>query len=219
MEKKIKVAPSLLSFDFNNLDKDIKRIIKAKADWLHLDIMDGVFVKNISFGLPVVKSIKEQKIFKDVHLMIVNPHLYADQFINCGSDLITFHLEAYKYKKDVLNLIKQIKKQNTFVGISIKPNTPVEAIYPYLSKIDLVLVMSVEPGFGGQKFIESSLEKIKNLRNYIDENKLDCLIEVDGGINEHTTKLVKNAGVDVVVAGSYLADENIKSKIKNMKNN
>lgn len=218
MEKKIKVSPSLLAADFANLHQEVTKIIKAQADWIHFDIMDGIFVNNISFGLPVCQSLKKYPIFKDVHLMIANPIDYYQKFIEAGADLITFHLESIKYKKHVLQLIKDIKNNNAFVGISIKPSTPIETIIPYLSKIDLILIMSVEPGFGGQKFIPTCLDKVKKLRTYIDEHNLATLIEIDGGINKKTAHEAIIAGVDVLVAGSYIFKSNdYKSAIKDLK--
>ena len=217
-KKIIRVSPSLLACDFLNIKQEINKTIKAKADWIHLDIMDGVFVNNISFGLPICEAIKDAPIFKDVHLMIVNPEKYVDKFIAAKADLITFHYEAIKGKRKLKQLINQIHDQGCACGISIKPNTPIDVLLPYLKDIDLVLVMSVEPGFGGQKFMDCSIEKIKQLRNIIDENHYDCLIQVDGGINENTAKLVKDAGVDVLVAGSYLfKNENMKAAIKALK--
>lgn len=216
-KKRIKIAPSLLAADFTRLDREIKKCISAKADWLHLDIMDGHFVNNISFGIPVCKSLANYPIFKDVHLMIENPLQYVDQFIACQADLITFHLEALRYKKDVNQLIAHIKEKDVFVGISIKPNTPVEKILPFIKKIDLILIMSVEPGFGGQSFCSDVLDKVRFLRKYIDEHRLDCLLEIDGGINEKTAKEAINAGVDVLVAGSYLFKEDMKNRIKVLK--
>ena len=217
-KKMIKIAPSLLAANFKKLDYEIKRTIHAKADWLHLDIMDGVFVPNISFGMPICEAIQNYPIFKDVHLMIQSPQQYIQHFIDLKADLITFHLEALRYKKDVKSLINIIHDYGCACGISIKPNTPVESVVPFLKDLDLVLVMSVEPGFGGQKFQEQSIEKIKHLRKIIDENEYECLIQVDGGINNETAKLVKDAGVDVLVAGSYLfKSENMKQDIKKLK--
>ena len=209
------VAPSLLAADFKNLELEIKRVSKAGAKWLHLDVMDGHFVPNISFGPVVLASIaKVSNLFLDVHLMISHPDKYADEFIKAGAQLITFHIEALK-SAQVLKLIKHIKSKKVKVGIAIKPKTKVETILPYLKLIDLVLVMSVEPGFGGQKFMPLAVEKIKSLRAYIKKNKLKTLIEVDGGINLETAKLCADAGVDILVAGSYLfGAKDLTNKLK-----
>jgi ribulose-phosphate 3-epimerase len=209
------IAPSLLAADFKNLELEIKRVSKAGAKWLHLDVMDGHFVPNISFGPVVLASVaKVSNLFLDVHLMITHPDKYADEFIKAGAQLITFHIEALKADQ-VLKLIKHIKSNKVKVGLAIKPETKVETILPYLKLIDLVLVMSVEPGFGGQKFMPLAVEKIKNLRAYIKKNKLKILIEVDGGINLETAKLCADAGVDVLVAGSFLfGAKDLSNKLK-----
>ena len=217
-KKMIRVAPSLLACNFKQLDKEMNKIIKANADWVHLDVMDGIFVDNISFGIPIAKAIQDYPIFKDVHLMICDPLKYVDGFIDCGADLITFHYEALKSKAKINALIRKIQEKGVACGMSIRPNTPVEALYPFLNKLDLVLVMSVEPGFGGQKFMPDALEKIEKLRKYIDDNYLECLVEVDGGINDKTAKLCIDKGVDVLVAGSHIfSSEDYKKTIRELK--
>ncbi len=200
----VKVAPSLLSANFANLKEDIDKIEKGKADWLHYDVMDGHFVPNISFGYSILKDVsKVTNLFLDVHLMITDPLKYVDEFIKSGANLIVFHIEATN-KEETLQLINHIKENNVQVGISIKPNTPVEAIEEYLPLLDVVLVMSVEPGFGGQSFKDSALNKIIDLKTRRENNNYHYLIEVDGGINETTGKQCVEAGVDVLVAGSYV---------------
>lgn len=198
--KKTIVSPSILSADFANLGNDIKRV-EPYVDWLHLDVMDGHFVPNISIGVPVVKSVrKATKLFLDTHLMIENPIDYVDAFSDAGADLITFHHEATLDK--TLEIINKIKSANKKVGISIKPKTPVEAIKDYINLVDLVLVMTVEPGFGGQKFMEDCALKIPQIRE-ISKNE-NLIIQVDGGINDATGKTCKDLGASSLVAGNYI---------------
>ena len=201
------------------LKDDIEKIENGKADWLHYDVMDGHFVPNISFGYSILKDVsKVTNLFLDVHLMISEPQKYVDEFIKSGANLIVFHIETMENKEDTLALIHHIKENNVQVGISIKPNTPVDAIQDYLSLLDVVLVMSVEPGFGGQSFKEIALDKIKDLASRRKDNNYNYLIEVDGGINESTGNQCKEAGVDVLVAGSYVFNsEDCSQRIASLK--
>ena len=208
------VAPSLLAA--KKIVEEAKAIENIKNVWLHFDVMDGKFVPNTSFSLDdLLLMRKETKLFLDVHLMIENPEKYFLDYVKNGADLVTVHYEA---TNELSSLIENIKKAGVKVGVSIKPKTDVEVLYPYLKDLDLVLVMSVEPGFGGQSFIPNALEKIEKLRKEIDKNNYNCLIEVDGGINKETGDLCKKSGVDVLVAGSYLfGKEDILDRIEDLK--
>lgn len=198
----IKVSPSVLACDLSKLAEEVSSIESAGADMVHIDVMDGMFVTNISFGLPVIASLrKNSDMFFDVHLMIEKPERYIERFIEAGADLVTFHYEATEEAEAILDLIRSHGKM---AGISVKPGTPVEVIYPLLDKCDLVLVMTVEPGYGGQAFMPETLVKIENLKAEIDKRGLKVDIQVDGGINAETGVLVKKAGANNLVAGSYV---------------
>ena len=219
MDKKI-IAPSILSADFNDLFSEIKKVEDAGAEYLHFDVMDGHFVPNISFGQPVLKSIaKSHKMVNDVHIMISDPFKYAPEFIKAGADILTFHYEACENDNEVFQIIDLIHDYGAKAGLSIKPDTPIEKVFPFLYSLDLVLIMSVEPGFGGQSFMPEALSKIVRLRNYIEVNNIkNVLIEVDGGINKETADLVKLAGVDIIVAGSYIfGHDDIKERIDSLR--
>lgn len=199
----VKVAPSVLSANFAELKKDLDLMKTCGADWIHYDVMDGHFVPNISFGYSILKDVsKVTDMYLDVHLMISDPQKYVDEFIKAGASLITFHIEAMSDEISTRALIQHIKNQGADVGLSIKPATSVNEIEKYLDDLDLVLVMSVEPGFGGQSFQYQAIDKIKELN--VLKSKHHFVIEVDGGINAETGTLCKEAGVDVLVAGSYL---------------
>lgn len=195
-----KISPSVLASDLSNLASEVKEIEAAGADMVHLDVMDGVFVTNMSFGMPIIESLrKKSDMIFDVHLMIVSPEKYAKRFIDAGADIVTFHYEACENSAELLD---EIRAAGAKAAISIKPKTSAEAIYPLLEKCDMVLVMTVEPGYGGQSFMYDMLEKVKKLRAEIDRRGLDIDIQVDGGINPETAKAAVEAGANVLVAGS-----------------
>ena len=198
----VKIAPSILSADFCRLGAEVEDIRRGGADYVHVDVMDGIFVPNISIGIPVVKSLRNSTdMFLDVHLMIDRPHRYVEEFCKAGADLVVFHVEADQ-PQDLLAAIATVKAMGKKVGLSVKPKTPAEVLRPYLDQLDLVLVMTVEPGFGGQSFMHDMLPKIAALRQMIDEMNPGCELEVDGGVDPNAARLCKQAGADVLVAGS-----------------
>ena len=219
MNKKIKIAPSILASDFSILGKEILDITKAGADYIHFDVMDGHFVQNLTFGPSLIKSLRKytKKTF-DVHLMIKPVMQFIKSFADAGSDIITFHPENVKNVNQTIKLIKKYKKK---VGLSLNPNVSEKTIYPYLKKIDLILVMSVYPGFGGQKFIKNQLKKIRNIHKKLEKEKIKIDIEVDGGINPKNAKEIIDAGANVLVAGTscFYKGKNFYSKnIKLLRN-
>ncbi len=204
--KKIQISPSILAGDFSNLGSEIKRLEQGGADMIHVDVMDGHFVPNLTIGPPVIKSLRKYTNLPfDVHLMISPVHKYIKNFSDAGSDIITIHPEATEDVKDSIDLIKSLGKK---VGLSLNPDTPVEIIENYFEEINLVLVMTVYPGFGGQKFISKILEKIKNLKKIKDEKKFKFDIEVDGGINFENNNMVINAGANILVSGTTIFKDN-----------
>ncbi len=211
------IAPSILSANFNNLEKDIMTIEKAGADYIHIDVMDGQFVPNITLGPVVIKNLKKiTRLPLDVHLMIVKPENFVQDFRYAGADIITVHYETSHHLDGLIHLIKS---SGAKTGISINPATPVEVLFPILDLIDLVLIMSVNPGFGGQKFIPYTLEKVKTLKNKINSLGLNTLIEIDGGVTVENAKEIVKAGVDILVAGSTVFNsQNIPDTISLLKN-
>lgn len=207
-----KLSPSILSADFWKLGEQIDQVQRGGAQYLHIDVMDGMFVPSMSFAMPVIAAIrKHTDIFFDVHLMIEQPERYIKEFAESGADLINFHLEA---TEDVEGTIAAIRSFGKKVGITIKPKTPAEAVAPYLDKVDLVLIMTVEPGFGGQKLIPECVEKITAVRNMITEKGLDVDVEADGGINSDNVKSIVEAGANVIVAGSAVFKNDIEENVK-----
>lgn len=197
-----KISPSILSADFVNLERDIRALTPAGADYVHVDVMDGIFVPNITIGIPVVAAIRKiTELPLDVHLMIDRPLRYVDDFCKAGSDILTVHVEA-DTEENTLAALKRIRALGVKPAISVKPKTPAEAVLPYLPYCDLILVMTVEPGFGGQAFMEDMMPKLKQIRAYIDAQNPTCELEVDGGINEKTALICRENGANVLVAGS-----------------
>lgn len=206
------LSPSILSADFWNLGEDIRHVEQEGVPYLHVDVMDGIFVPSISYGMPVIKCVRKRtELFLDVHLMIDRPERYIKDFAESGADLINFHIEATDRVRETISEIRSYGKK---VGITIKPNTPVATVEPYLDLVDMVLVMTVEPGFGGQKIIPECLDKVKEIRRLVTERRLDTDIEVDGGINLENVQEALDAGANVIVAGSAVFKNDARANIR-----
>lgn len=213
------IAPSILSLDYSKFESQCDELCASEAKWLHFDVMDGHFVPNLTFGPDILKGYKKRcpDLVMDVHLMVEDPTFFAPVFIDAGADVITFHYEVFNDEEKCIELVRKIHALGAKAGISIKPKTPAERLKNILPEVDLVLIMSVEPGFGGQAFMAAMLDKVRMLRQQIDADQLSCVIEIDGGIKDQTGKLAVDAGVDVLVAGSYVFKGDIKANVHTLK--
>ena len=212
------IAPSVLSLDYSQFEKQCEELNKSNAKYLHFDVMDGHFVPNLTFGPDILKGFRKAcpELVMDVHLMVEDPDKFTEAFVKAGADMITFHVEAVKESEKIHALIDKIHGLGCKAGLVVKPKTDVKVVDEFLNKIEMVLIMSVEPGFGGQKFMEDMLPKVTYLRKQIDENNYDCLIEIDGGINNETYQKAVDAGVEVLVAGSYVFKGDIQAKVDSL---
>ena len=211
------VAPSVLSLDYSHFETQVKELNESKAEWIHYDVMDGHFVPNLTFGPDILKAFcKASPLFKDVHLMVTDPTFFSKVFLDAGADSITFHYEAIPNKEKIEELATLIHASGKKAGLSIKPKTDVSVLAPYLNTFDMFLIMSVEPGFGGQSFIPETVQRISELKKIIVENDSKALIEIDGGINQETGKMCKEAGADILVAGSYVFKKDIAQAVESL---
>lgn len=215
--KNVVIAPSILSLDYSRVNEQLKELNESNAKWMHFDVMDGHFVPNLTFGPDILKGFKKAvDMVMDVHIMVSNPKFFADVFAKAGADIVTFHLEAVDSIEECIALCRHIRSMGVKAGVSLKPKTSVDAILPYLHEMDLVLIMSVEPGFGGQSFMVDMLDKVRAVRRIIEDKQLDTRIEIDGGINAETAKQAIEAGCDALVAGSYVFKGNIAEAVDSL---